>query len=111
MDVKDEVLDYINRNELAGALLLTGQWGCGKSYLMKEIVQEVNEKKRAAVAIISLFGLDSVSALNKRVKDEYTNFLLGDFGKPAKKISKAITTITNEGMKVASIALGNITYF
>ena len=31
---------------------------------------DLNDDKKAAVAVISLFGLDSVAAVNKRVKDE-----------------------------------------
>lgn len=104
MDIRSEILDYINRNETTGALLLTGPWGCGKSYLVKDIAQEQNDKKKAAVAVISLFGLDSVDAINKRVKDEYVGFLLGVVGKTAKKISKAVGTVSKDGMSVASIA-------
>ena len=104
MDIRSEILDYINRNETTGALLLTGSWGCGKSYLVKDIAREQNDKKKAAVAVISLFGLDSVDAINKRVKDEYIGFLLGVVGKTAKKISKAVGTVSKDGMSVASIA-------
>ena len=106
MDIRAEILDYITRKELPGALLLTGQWGCGKSYLMKAIAKELNESKSAAVAVISLFGLDSIAAINKRVKDEYTGFLLGTLGKTAKKVSKALTTVAKDGMAVASVASG-----
>ena len=106
MDIRAEILDYITRKELTGALLLTGQWGCGKSYLMKAIAKELNESKSAAVAVISLFGLDSIAAINKRVKDEYTGFLLGTLGKTAKKVSKALTTVAKDGMAVASVASG-----
>ena len=104
MTVKEEILDYINRKEQTGALLLTGQWGCGKSYLVKEIANELNEQKTAAIAVISLFGLDSVAAINKRVKDEYTSFMLGTLGKSVKKVSKALATVAKDGMEVASVA-------
>ena len=108
MDIRSEILDYINRNETTGALLLTGPRGCGKSYLVKDIAREQNEKKKAALAVISLFGLDSVDAINKRVKDEYVGFLLGVVGKTAKKISKAVGTVSKDGMSVASIAADGV---
>ncbi len=104
MDVREEILDYINQNELTGALLLTGPWGCGKSYLVKEIAKELNDNKKAAIATISLFGLDSVAAINKRVKDEYIGFMLGSFGKKAKKLSKSVTTVAKDATAIASIA-------
>lgn len=104
MDVKAEILDYINCNETTGALLLTGPWGCGKSYLIKQVANELNDAREAAVAVISLFGLDSISAINKRVKDEYTAFKLGAMGKAARKMSKGFATLTKDGLAVAGIA-------
>lgn len=104
MVIRSEILDFINRKETTGALLLTGQWGCGKSHLVKSIAKELNAGKEYAVAVISLFGLDSVSAINKRVKEAYTDFLLGSYGKTAKKVSKALTTIAKDGVSVASAA-------
>ena len=104
MDIKSELLDYINCNENTGALLLTGPWGCGKSFLVKQIAKELNDEKSAAVAIISLFGLDSVSAINKSVKDEYTSLKLGTIGKTTRKISRKISTLIKDGLAVAAIA-------
>lgn len=108
MDIKAEIVDYINCNEITGALLLTGPWGCGKSYLVKQIAKELNEDKKAAVAVISLFGLDSVSAINKRVKDEYSSFKLGMMGKSIKKISKRMTTLAKDGLAVAETAFSGV---
>ena len=104
MDIREEILDYINRKDFSGALLLTGQWGCGKSYLMKELAKEMNNKKKAAITVISLFGIDSVEAINKRVKEEYIEFMLGNFGKKARKLSRAVTSVVKDGMNIASIA-------
>lgn len=104
MDVRSEILDYINRNETTGALLLTGKWGCGKSYLVRAIAKEQDESKKAAIAIISLFGLDSIAAINKRVKEEYLRFSLGLLGRASKRVSGAFRHIAKDGMKVASIA-------
>ena len=108
MDVKDEIIDFINRNEITGALLLTGQWGCGKSYLIKEIAKNLNDKKEAAIATVSLFGLDSVAAINTRVKEEYSGFMLGSFGKQARRISRKITSIAKDGLEVADKATGGL---
>lgn len=104
MDIKSELLDYINCNENTGALLLTGPWGCGKSFLVKQIAKELNDEKSAAVAVISLFGLDSVYAINKSVKDEYTSLKLGTIGNATRKISKKLSTLIKDGLEVASIA-------
>lgn len=109
MDIKNEILDYIKCNESTGALLLTGPWGCGKSFLMKQIANELNQDKKAAISVISLFGLDSISAINKRVKDEYTSFKLGTIGIAARKISKGFATLAKDGLAVAGIASPGVT--
>ena len=58
LNEKNEILDYLHRRELTGAILLTGEWGCGKTYLIKQIANELNAQKAAGVAVIS----DSASA-------------------------------------------------
>lgn len=105
MDVKSEILDYINCNETTGALLLTGPWGCGKSFLIKQIASDLNKRKNAAVTVISLFGLDSIAAISKRVKDEYINLDLGSVGKAVKKFSSGVATIVKDGLTVAGTAM------
>lgn len=109
MNIESEILDYINCNENTGALLLTGPWGCGKSYLMKQIAKDLNQEKAAAIAVISLFGLDSISAINKRVKDEYISLKLGTLGKSARKLSKKLATLVKDGLAVAGSAAPGVT--
>lgn len=109
MNIESEILDYINCNENTGALLLTGPWGCGKSYLMKQIAKDLNQEKAAAIAVISQFGLDSISAINKRVKDEYISLKLGTLGKSARKLSKKLAILVKDGLAVAGSAAPGVT--
>ena len=104
MDIQGEILEYINRNETTGALLLTGKWGCGKSYLVKKIAKDQEKDKKAAMAIVSLFGLDSVAAINKSVKDKYLGFQLGSLDKVNNRFTHTITKFIKDGLEVASKA-------
>lgn len=70
MDEKQEILDFINQKEHSGALLLTGKWGCGKTYLIRGIADELNKGEQFVVVCVSLFGVDSISALNQKVKEK-----------------------------------------
>ena len=85
MDIRNEIVELINADESNGALLITGHWCCGKSYLVKAIVNDFNKCDEYAVAIISLFGIDSISMLHERVKDAYLEFNSGLLGKTARK--------------------------
>ena len=67
MDAKQEVESYIGTKEIPGALLLTGEWGCGKTYLIKEIANEYKENKEFIFVIVSLFGVESVAELQEKV--------------------------------------------
>lgn len=69
MDFEAEIHNYISSNEHNGALLVTGKWGCGKTFTLKRIRNVYNEKGTAVVAIISLFGIDSTELLIKKVKE------------------------------------------
>ena len=44
MNTETEILHFIKEKEQTGALLLTGQWGSGKSYLLKEFAKKTNKK-------------------------------------------------------------------
>ena len=76
IDVEREINTYIHEKESMGALLLSGKWGCGKTYLIKELIKKINsgEYPQAAVGVVSLFGLNNVSEIKNRVKEEYAAF-------------------------------------
>lgn len=109
MDTKKEIIDFINSNESNGALLITGKWGCGKSYLIKNLIREFNEEKKYAIAIISLFGINNVASLNYRIKEEYLELNSGVLGKTARKIYGAIGKVAKGGAEVTAAALPDST--
>lgn len=104
MDAREEIMEYISRKERNGALLLTGKWGCGKTYLIHQIRDELNGKPQHAVVIVSLFGLDSIDALNRKVKECVFKAMIGseqekedkDWSKKAKSVLSSATAIFAE---------------
>ena len=92
MSTLNELLRYCDEIEPIGALLLTGEWGCGKTYL---IDHELNESisDRAVVIRISLFGISS----SKDIHDAIKNSWIDEYCK-AKGISE-FTDKINEGKK------------
>lgn len=105
MDTKKEIENYIKSKENNGALLITGKWGCGKSFLIKEIISDFNSKKSYAIAIVSLFGIDNVSSLNERVKEAYLELNSGFMGKTARGIYKILKKLAKESAAVTAAAL------
>ena len=67
MDTLKEIEYYCKEQNPAGALLLTGQWGCGKTYFVKNQVS--NELNNTYIFLhISLFGMASTEEVRNEVK-------------------------------------------
>ena len=69
MNVPNEMENYISTNENNGALLITGKWGCGKTYLLKQIADDLNANSNNLIVIISLFGIDKIDSFHQAVKE------------------------------------------
>lgn len=76
MNVSDELKMYIDCKEHTGAFLLTGKWGCGKTYLIKNLKSEIDSDNKVML-IVSLFGIDSVDMLTKTIKEQVLKLFLG----------------------------------
>lgn len=73
VNIVQEIENFLKQNENSGALLVTGKWGCGKTYLLNKIAEENNKKaqnEENIIVSISLFGIDSISMLHQRVKEK-----------------------------------------
>lgn len=94
----DSVINYIEMNN-SGALLITGNWGCGKTYYMKEtVLPTIKGKLNRNIVIVSLFGLNNLNEIPERVFYAYLNaigkekagFKLGFLTDKLKNIIEAI---------------------
>ena len=48
--------------------MLTGEWGCGKSYyIQNELIPELKKVGGAKCVVVSLYGVDSIVALSKSI--------------------------------------------
>jgi hypothetical protein len=70
MNTLDELLYYCKEIEPVGALLLTGDWGCGKTYLIEHELKDALYDS-AIVLRISLFGINSPEEIHNVVKNKW----------------------------------------
>ena len=72
MNTIDELIEYCIDIEPVGALLLTGEWGCGKTYLIE---REFREKVKELLVVIrfSLFGVSSLDKIHLGIKSAWLN--------------------------------------
>lgn len=68
--VEEEILEYINNPETNGVLLLTGDWGCGKTYLIDNNIIK-NNKDSYYFIKCSLFGIDKIEAVDLLLKKKW----------------------------------------
>ena len=94
MNLIEELKNYCDINNPVGALMLSGKWGCGKTFLIKNNFIPLVEDKYAFVCV-SLFGIDSLDELKVEVKKKWLE-KAGELGKlNGTKISK-ITEFYNK---------------
>lgn len=67
MDFISELINYCKTSDPVGALLLTGEWGSGKTYLIETPLRNVLEKE-CIIIRVSLFGIATIEELHKAVK-------------------------------------------
>lgn len=70
MNLIEELKNYCAINNPVGALMLSGEWGCGKTYLIKtKFIPLV--KDTYVFVCVSLFGIDSLDKLRVEVKKKW----------------------------------------
>lgn len=111
MNIAVELKRFLSQKANNGALLITGKWGCGKTYLLRAIANEYNMKKEFLIVTVSLFGVDTIDSLHQAVKEKIA-FARGfsDKADTAQKwmkgIKKASTPVTSALSEFSQIAKG-----
>lgn len=80
MKTLDELVYYCKESQPVGALMLTGEWGSGKTYLLDHQLKKTLTNSHILVRV-SLFGIDSVEALHNAVKLEWAKMCSPLFSK------------------------------
>ena len=80
MSTLKELIYYCKEEHPIGALLLTGEWGCGKTYLIEKDLTEALSDSHVIVRI-SLFGVNSIDGLHHTVKNAWLDACMPVLGK------------------------------
>jgi len=102
--MNDHIIDYLDYYvELDNpqyAVLLIGNWGCGKTYFIKNIIKkwEEPESKEDKITLkpiyVSLNGVSETSTINERIRTVISPFLYSKGMKVAKNIFKGLLKTT-----------------
>lgn len=97
--VEDGVLNYLSM-EVSGALLVTGDWGCGKTYHFKNYLFPEIRKMHRVPVMVSLFGLKDVKELPEKILCAY----LENIGKKKFPIGKVVASAKNAIKSVPALS-------
>lgn len=64
------IINYL-KMESTGALMVSGDWGCGKTYHIEKVVIPALEQDGYNPVKVSLFGIESVNEIPLRIADNY----------------------------------------
>lgn len=130
------VTNYIFDSRFTRALLINGDWGCGKSYFVKkklipeiektEVKQDKNENEKEIyykTLLVSLYGVSSLDAIKEIVytellekytpggKDENLHVVLKNATLFGSKIIKGVSNFFSVGEDIDSLGKGVSEYF
>lgn len=66
----DGILNYLDM-ESSGALMVSGEWGCGKTYHIEKVIFPALKEKQYNTVKVSLFGIESVNEIPLRIAENY----------------------------------------
>ena len=66
----DGIRNYLSM-ESTGALMVSGEWGCGKTYHIEKVVMPALQQEGWNPVKVSLFGIESVNEIPLRIADNY----------------------------------------
>lgn len=91
---------YVCQPDPRYAVMLTGPWGCGKTFFVKRWKEELEKKikdkkmKLSTPIYISLFGLTSIQEINEAITREIYPFMKSKLYKGGKKVLNAVSKIS-----------------
>lgn len=95
MSTLSELEYYCHEENSFGALMFTGEWGCGKTYLIEhELAERLGEG--FIIIRISLFGESSVESINRKVQKAYFQEVMLNMGGNVEELVKELPGVTDE---------------
>lgn len=87
-DIKKAVVDYVSDDRKTQAVLLDGEWGCGKTFFIKEhLIPALQNIGHSEIYKISLYGISTVDMIQEML---YAQWLEKFVKKRAGKIGRVV---------------------
>ncbi len=70
----DVLKDYMKASNVDYAYMLTGNWGCGKTFFLRHMLKKDFETENYKIVHVSLYGKDSIEQVNMAVLSQLSSF-------------------------------------
>lgn len=98
-ELNNYILHYLKNDKTHTAIMLTGEWGSGKTYYVENDLIPFLKQNKAAAIEVSLYGVNDITMISKSIYMELRMSTLGG------KSSEVVTT----GKLIAKNIIKNIT--
>ncbi|SFI24422.1 hypothetical protein SAMN04487830_13328 [Pseudobutyrivibrio sp. OR37] len=103
------VKHYIEKDYTKTAIMITGEWGCGKSYYIEKVLTPFLTEQGHEVLVVSLYGIEDLFALSRSIYMEARfSKLKATFEKRKIHLFKNSAEKVNAGKIVASNVAKNV---
>lgn len=91
-DIKQAIVNYIFDDRKTQAVLLDGEWGCGKTFFVKEhLIPALQNIGNAKIYKISLYGISNVDMIQEMLYAQWLEEVVGEkTGEIGKVVNKGI---------------------
>ncbi|MCR5344881.1 MAG: KAP family NTPase [Lachnospiraceae bacterium] len=112
--IVSEILRYINDNTYNYAVLIDGEWGCGKTYFAKNVLskaineQEQSNVKPRSIKYISLYGCKTIDNVQENIAwnfAENAQAKIRDAANWGDKADTIVGNVVNTSRKIGNIIL------
>lgn len=113
-EIQQVVESYIKNENARYALLISGVWGCGKTFLYENYLAdaisalEVGKNNRKTNIYISLYGMNSIEALSKQLLSNYLIYAKANGNDIVRKGVKAVSGILGAASRAFSFSAGAV---
>lgn len=66
-ELNNYIYHYLKRDRTQTAIMLTGEWGSGKTFYIEHVLVPFLKEKKVACVVVSLYGLEDTSAISKSI--------------------------------------------
>lgn len=104
LNTLEELKYYCNEKQPVGAIMLSGEWGCGKTYFIENELRKELEKTHVIIRI-SLFGLSSIESIKNEVQLNWLHSYIDEksetkgLGEKGIKTLQGLMNVANEETK------------